>query len=111
MMELNVKTVDRLTVIEPLGDLDGKTAPAFQEKVLALIEPGSRILIDMRGVSFMSSAGLRVMLLTHRKAVGSEAHIVLVGLNENIRNSMSATGFIKFFTVRDTMDEGREALG
>ncbi|UCH26266.1 MAG: STAS domain-containing protein [Trueperaceae bacterium] len=110
-MELNVKTVDQLTVVEPLGDIDGKTAPTFQEEVLALIEPGSRILIDMSGVSFMSSAGLRVMLLTHRKATESEARIVLVGLNENILNSMTATGFINFFTVRNSLDEGREALG
>jgi anti-sigma B factor antagonist len=64
----------------------------------------------MTNVSYMSSAGLRVMLLLHRQISG-KGKVVIVGLNEDIKSTMSATGFLKFFTTADTLDEGVTALG
>ncbi len=67
-----------------VGDIDGSTAPVLQDQILAVAQPGCRLLLDMTQVSYMSSAGLRVMLLLHRQISGGKGKVVLVGLSEDI---------------------------
>ena len=110
-MEITDRREGPVLVLAVAGDIDGKTAPAFQEQVLARIAPGERILLDLAQVGFMSSAGLRVMLLTYREAGAKQARVVLAGLSDGVRSSMSATGFIKFFAVTATVAEALAALG
>ena len=109
-MEIAVATENGVTVAEISGEIDGKSAPEFQEKILQLVAQGGKVLLDLRQVPFMSSAGLRVMLLTYRESTAKSAKMVLVGMRDEIRASMSATGFIRFFTVCDTREAGMEAL-
>ncbi len=108
-MEVQVKPYGDATVVEASGDVDGSTAPQLQEQVLAVAQPGCRLLLDLSNVDYMSSAGLRVMLLLHRQITG-KGKVVLVGLNDDIKSTMSATGFLKFFTTADTLDSGKTAL-
>ena len=110
-MDVQVQTLnDGLTVIAPSGDIDGSTAPAFQEQVVAAARPNSRLLLDMSGVDFMSSAGLRVLLILYRQISANGSRVVISGLNEPIEEAMSATGFLKFFTTVADRDAGLQAL-
>ena len=109
-MNVAARTENRVTVLAVSGEIDGKTAPAFQEQVLPKLEPEGRVVLDLAGVTFLSSAGLRALLLLHREAAARHVRVVLVGLSENIKTSMSATGFLKFFTVRDALADGLVAL-
>jgi anti-sigma B factor antagonist len=109
-MEINVKSSGQVTVVEIAGDIDSNTAPQAQERVLPLVQPGSKILLDMSGVEYMSSAGLRMLLSMYRQISRGNGDIVLVGLSEEIKDTMSVTGFLNFFTTRDTVDEGLQAL-
>jgi anti-sigma B factor antagonist len=110
-MDVEVKPYGDATVVAVSGDVDGSTAPQLQEQVLAVAQPGCRLLLDMTEVSYMSSAGLRVMLLLHRQISGNTGKVVIVGLSDDIKTTMSATGFLKFFTTADTLDAGKAALG
>jgi anti-sigma B factor antagonist len=109
-MEINIETVDEVTIVTMEGDVDSNSAPMAQEQILELATPGSRILLDLSGVKYMSSAGLRVLLSVHRQATRQEGTIVLVGLAEEIKDTMEITGFLNFFTVRDTVPDGVAAL-
>ena len=111
-MKINTKTVDSIQVVEIIGDIDGKTAPDAQAAILPLADSGSRILLDMSRIDYMSSAGLRTMLLIHRSISATEdAKIVLVGLSDEIKDMMNVTGFLAFFEVRETYDDGLVTLG
>ncbi len=111
-MQVDVRDDSGIVLIEPVGDIDGKTAPDFQDQVLARVQPGARIVLSLVQVPFMSSAGLRAMLLIYREAKSKDARLVLTEVNKDIRNSMSATGFLSFFVVRDSVQDGmREAGG
>jgi anti-sigma B factor antagonist len=105
-MDINVKTVDQATIVELVGDIDGKTAAQVQEQILPLVQPKSNLLLDMSQVGYMSSAGLRLLLSTYRHVTSNKANIVLAGVNEDIKDTMSATGFLRFFTLHDTVDAG-----
>lgn len=61
-MNINIKALDSVKVVELIGDIDTKTAPSITEQVLVLVQPGSKLLIDMNQVDYMSSAGLRMLL-------------------------------------------------
>ncbi len=109
-MEINVRTTSNLTVITVTGELDGKTAPAAQEQIVPLCKDGGKLLLDMSGVTYMSSAGLRLMLLLYRQATSAKAILALAGLAEELRDTMSATGFLEYFQVFDTVEAGHAAL-
>jgi anti-sigma B factor antagonist len=110
-MEINVKSSGQVTLVEMAGDIDSNTAPQAQERILPLVQPAAKILLEMSGVDYMSSAGLRMLLSMYRQVSRQNGSIVLVGLAEEIKDTMSVTGFLNFFTIRDTVDEGLKALG
>ena len=111
MMQVDVRDDGGIVLIEPVGDIDGKTAPDFQEQLLARVRPGARIVLSLARVPFMSSAGLRSMLLIYREAKAKDARLVLAEVNKDIRNSMSATGFLSFFVVRDSVQDATREVG
>ena len=109
-VQISARNVDDAVVVTVVGELDGKTAPGAQQEIAPLIPAGGRVVLDMPGVGFMSSAGLRMMLLLYRQALSKESRIALVGLSEEIQDTMSATGFLDFFVVSDSVETGLDLL-
>ena len=107
---MNTKTVKEVAVVELTGEIDASTAPKIQAQVLPLTQSNNKIILDLSGVSYMSSAGLRVLLSLYRQTTAKNGNLVLVGLSEDIEDTMSVTGFLNFFTVCKTLDSGLAAL-
>jgi anti-sigma B factor antagonist len=108
--EISVDTLQQVTVIDMEGNVDTNTAPLVQEKILPLAQPGAKLILDMTKVPYMSSAGLRVMLSLYRQVTAKKGQLILVGLAEEIKDTMEITGFLEFFTTCDTLDLGLETL-
>ena len=108
-MQINIRTVEAITIAELIGDIDGKTAPEAQEHLLPLLKDSCKLIFDMSEVGYMSSAGLRV-LLSVRRQIPANGKLVLTGLSEQIHDTMSITGFVDFYTICETMDEAKQAL-
>lgn len=100
-MRLNTHTRGDTTVITFEGSLDSGTAPGVHADVERLLPETGTTILDLSKMDYMSSAGLRVLLLVHRRAQHSGAKIVLAGLVPDVREVMSATGFLDFFEVVD----------
>ncbi|MFB2969254.1 STAS domain-containing protein [Aerosakkonema sp. BLCC-F183] len=110
-MDINIKTLpDEVTVVEMVGDIDASTAPKAQAEILPLAVAGSKILLDMTKVPYTSSAGLRMLLSLYRQIDANKGKLVLVGISEQIQDTMSVTGFLEYFTRCDTVDSGLEIL-
>lgn len=109
-MEIQSTQQGGAVIVSVLGELDGKSAPQAQQRIVPLVPERGTIVLDMTQVAYMSSAGLRMMLLLYRHAQNQEAKIALVGLSEEIRDTMSATGFLDFFVVSDTVASGLALL-
>lgn len=109
-MEINIKNLEDIKVVELLGDVDASTAPEVQEKILPLAQPKSKILLDMSQVLYMSSAGLRILLSLYRQTAAHDGKLVLVGLSEDLQDTMSVTGFLDFFTTGETQEAGLNKL-
>ena len=109
-MRLDKRVHGEVVVITVDGALDSGTASGVQADLERLMPDRGQILIDLSQTDYMSSAGLRVLLLAHRRAQGTGARITLAGLNPEVREVMSATGFLGFFEVCDTVEEAMGAL-
>ena len=109
-MEIQENTVNGVKVITITGDIDGSTAPGVQAQVLEMVDPQGKAVIDMTGVTYMSSAGLRILLVVYRTISGQGGRIVLVGLSEELSDTMQMTGFLDFFETYDSQEDGLAAL-
>jgi len=109
-MNIEFESVDGITVATLFGELDGRTAPVVQEQLAALPRPQGRVLLDMSGVNYISSAGLRALLMLYRQMAANDGQVALSGLNESIKDVMAVTGFLEFFAAYDSLEEGLAAL-
>lgn len=109
-MEITIQTLEGISVAELKGEIDAKTAPTVTEKLLPLMESGSKILVNLTQVSYMSSAGLRSLLSLYRQSTAKESKLLLVGLSEELQDTMSMTGFLDFFKTAETLEAGVSAL-
>jgi len=109
-MKINSTEVDNISIVTLEGELDGQSAPNLESQILPLVQPQCKILLDMSGVSYISSIGLRALLLLHRETTSKQGQIVLSGLPEMIYDTMFITGFLDFFEAYDTVEEGLAAL-
>ena len=109
-MDIDIRMTDMATVVGIGFDVDAKTAPGLQERIVPLITAARPLILDMSRVAYMSSAGLRVLLTTYRLAASNNARLVLSGLSEELRDMMAATGFLGFFVTCDTIDGALESL-
>jgi len=99
-----------VTIVELAGDLDSVSAPVSRDELVQLASTGGRVLFDLSKTAYMSSAGLRVLLLVYREASGAGTTLALTGVPHMIRDVMAATGFLGFFTVADSVEAGLEEL-
>lgn len=110
VVQVSRRTVDAVVVVALRGELDSTTAPAVQDRLQAMVHPDELLLVDLSGVPYMSSAGLRTMLLLYRLAQAINTSVGLVGVSDELRSMMAATGFLDYFPVSDTVDEGVRAI-
>ncbi|MEV0229120.1 STAS domain-containing protein [Nonomuraea sp. NPDC050786] len=109
-MRLHQELRGGVTVISMDGRLDSETAPRVQQDLQALFPEEGLVVLDLSRTLYMSSAGLRVLLLIYRQAQHSTVRLALTGLAPDVRAVMDATGFLGFFTVVESVEEGVEAL-
>ena len=109
-MEITINKVQGITVATVDGEIDGSTAPQVQEQILNVVDSGDQLVMDMSEVPYMSSAGLRMLLVMYRTLVGQGGKVVLVGLSEDLQDTMEMTGFLEFFDHFDDLDAGLAAM-
>jgi anti-sigma B factor antagonist len=92
------------------GSLDGKTVPEARELLRPFLETNSRLVLDLSKVDYLSSAGLRRLLLLYRELTAKKGKLVLLGVSDEIRTVMSHTGFLNFFTLVNSEPEAKAAV-
>jgi anti-sigma B factor antagonist len=109
-MDIAEHSVGPVVVATLQGDLDGLSADTTRERLVPLLTSNGRVVVDLTAVPYMSSAGLRMMLLLHRQAQRMDCHVALVGLSEELRAVMAATGFLEFFLIDESVEACTTAL-
>jgi anti-sigma B factor antagonist len=95
-----------VTVIAPKGDLDGVTAAEVNTDLDGLFPADGSVLLDLSEVSYLSSAGLRVLLLLYYRARQNSIPLALADVPQAVHAVLSATGLLDTLTVTETVDAG-----
>ena len=87
------------TVIKLEGRLDTTTAPELEKTINDEGEALSNLVIDFKGINYISSAGLRV-LLSAQKKMNIQGSMELVNVCEDVMDILEMTGFADILTIR-----------
>jgi anti-anti-sigma factor len=99
-----VRTNDVL-VVAPSGRIDAVTSDDLERRLLALVAArGTRLVIDLADVEYISSAGLRVLLRLAKKAKEQSGRVVLSSLGPAVRQVFELAGFLSVFEVEASRD-------
>ena len=106
-MNIHFETrADQVYLIEPQGRLDAITVPAL-EAVLEqhLTANHVRIVLDMSGVTYLSSSGLRALLRARKTAQAGGGDVALCDMTPRVREVFEMIGFTSLFRVFGTVAE------
>lgn len=81
------------------GRLNTATASMLERALAQALEQGSDITLDCAGLEYLSSAGLRVLVGAHKRAVSAGGGIRLVSCTPDVREVFEITGLIDIFEV------------
>jgi len=90
---------DALTLVLD-GSFDEMTSPAVEKKIdEAIAGENGIITFDMRNVKYISSAGIRVLILAHKKAMKSGKKIRIGEMSDKVREVIKIVGILPLFSI------------
>lgn len=111
-MNLPHEIKNGLLILRPENRIDSGNASAFETQCVKLIAQGpQKIVIDLSSVDYISSAGLRVILVAAKTAKSHSGALTLCGLHGNIREVLEVSGFDVLLGAHDGIAEAAAALG
>ncbi len=111
-MGISVEREGGIAIATADGRIDGSNASQFQADLQAAIVEGDQALIlDFESVSYISSAGLRVLLLAAKTLKETGSELALCSISEPIREVFRISGFDYIIPIHDSQAEARAAVG
>ena len=108
-MELKGYKQDKFFIVKASGRMDATTAPEFEKFCLESLQQGESALVaDLAGLEYMSSAGLRSILVVGKKLKSAGGSLSFSSLTPNVAHVFSISSFGSMFTVYDSLEK---ALG
>ena len=97
---------DGVDVVAPKGRIDSTTAALLDERLAPLVGAARpRLVVDFSNVDYISSAGLRIMLLAARRVQEAGGHLALCGMGAAVRQVFYLAGFLPLFFICASRDE------
>ncbi|MFT7366101.1 MAG: anti-sigma B factor antagonist [Marinobacter psychrophilus] len=105
-MEITIKEANGVQIVAVNGKIDTNTAPEVELAFIKLLEAGQfNLLADFENLSFISSAGLRVLLATAKKAKLQSGGLKVCCLNATVQEVFDISGFASILQVFATQEE------
>jgi anti-sigma B factor antagonist len=106
-MRLVEEVADDVTVVEAHGRLDSTTAKEFGDRLTALVQAGRcAIVLDLKNIAYISSAGFRVLLIANRTAAQKQGKLALCGVTGEVRRLFEIGSFLDQFLICATQADG-----
>ena len=99
-MEISKNKNGSTLIVSPSGRLDTASAPQLEEELKASIDGVTELILDLSGLEYMSSAGLRI-LLSAQKTMDKQGKMTVRNVNTTIMDIFEITGFTDFLTIEN----------
>jgi stage II sporulation protein AA (anti-sigma F factor antagonist) len=102
-MKLVTEKTGETLVVCPEGQINSANAGGIEAELLGQVEKGERkVVLDFSGLDYISSAGLRVVLLLAKRLKQQAGSLVLCGMQPHVHEVFDISGFLGILTVVDT---------
>lgn len=85
--------------LRPVGRIDSNTATRFDDLVTAAMDQRRNLMIDFQDVPYITSAGVRVVMVAAKRASQNAGKLILCGMNDVVRNIFDISGFSKILVI------------
>ena len=79
-------------IIKPVGEINSVTAPELEEVIKNDLDDVSELILDFSELEYLSSAGLRVLLVAQR-IMDKKGHMTVRNVNKSVMEILTITGF------------------
>ena len=105
-MQINQDRQRGAVIVAPVGRIDSTTSASLDQHLLELAAAGERrIVIDLAGVDYISSAGLRVVLSLAKRMRENKGGLALCALGESVRRVFELSGLLPLFGITASREE------
>lgn len=110
-MEIETRDSGNIKIVEMSGNLDTNSANQADDRLKELVDAGAtNIILNVGGLGFISSSGLRVLLTTAQRLSKANGQLVLTNLNKTVKEVFSISGFDTILTVCETEEQALQML-
>lgn len=109
--DLKEETKGEVFILHIKGRLDALSSPTAEKKIFDAINNGQqKLLLDMSGVTYLSSAGMRMLLSTTKKLRSISGKMVISGMTPNVLDVLKMSGFDHVLELFKTEEEAMRNL-
>lgn len=110
-MEISESKRGDVVIVRVQGRLDANSAATLEQRLVASIDGGTRrLVVDCEPLEYISSAGLRVLLVAAKRLRAADGEIGLAALKEPIKEVLDIAGFSSIFAIHGSVDAAVAAL-
>ena len=99
-MTINTKREGSQVTLSIEGRVDTNTSPQLQSKILEAFRSAKEVVLDFQKVPYISSAGLRALLIGQKTAASKRASMVLINVSPGVMQVLETVGFADILTIR-----------
>ncbi len=110
-MEFTVDEFGDVRAVRITGNLDTQTSTVAQEQLTQLIDNGAtKILVDFEDLNYISSSGLRMLLVAHRRLEGPGGQLGICNPQTLVGEVFDTSGFLDIFSVYGSQAEALDGF-
>ena len=113
-MDLSARNLDDVVILKPSGRIDHTSAAAFQDSLLAHVDEAAgtkhKILLDMTELAYMSSVGLRALMMAAKASKKVDGVVVVAALQSEMKEIFEISRFHFVFKTFDTVEEALKGM-
>ena len=99
-MKVEITQTDNQVMVTLEGRLDTVTSSEFEKNLTPYFSTeGIQLVLDCNSMEYISSAGLRVVLMTHKNITAKGGQFIIRNLNKEVRSIFDMTGFSRILTI------------
>ena len=105
-MKIETRKVDDVLVIDMSGRLDSRSSGEAGDRIVHIVQGDDRqILLNLQNVDYVSSAGLRIILLGSKLLQGNQGELKICCTEEGVKRVLEMSGFDSLIRMYDTEAE------
>ncbi len=110
-MEITINDQPQALIVSATGNIDASTAPQLEKAIRDFVtKPEKPLVLNLDKLDYVSSAGLRVVLLSAKQLKAKGQELILSGLHGGVKDVFELSGFYSIFKIFESPEDALAAL-